>query len=143
MDCGRLPASEKAGGAMNFTRMTLTPEQQRAVCEDLLAIEDAGLLQRLASVRRQMLREHRSASAWEQVEIDHLTKQASSLIGGSRSYWREAAAAALGIPSTADVSVEAICQVAEDVRWREQESEPERSAPRHRATLGNRKRGGR
>ena len=143
MDCGRLPASEKAGGAMNFTRVTLTPEQQRAVCEDLLAIEDVGLLQRLAWVRRQMLREHRSATAWEQVEIDHLTKQASSLIGGSRSYWREAAAAALGIPSTADVSIEAICQVAENVRWREQESEPERSAPRHRATLGNRKRGGR
>lgn len=128
---------------MNFMRVTLTPEQQLAVCEDLLAIEDAGLLQRLASVRRQMLREHRSATAWEQVEIDHLTKQASSLIGGSRCYWREAAAAALGIASTADVIIKAICQVAEDVRWQEQESEPERSAPRHRATLGNRKRGGR
>jgi hypothetical protein len=126
---------------MNYVR--LTPEQQRAVCEDLLAIEEAGLLPRLAAVRRQMLREHREASAWEQVEIDHLTKKASSLIGGSRGYWREAAAAALGIPSTADVSIEAICRVAEDVQWREQESEPERSAPRHRATLGNRKRGGR
>ena len=126
---------------MNYVR--LTPEQQRAVCEDLIAIEDAGLLQRLASVRRQMLREHREASAWEQVEIDHLTKKASSLIGGSRGYWREAAAAALGIPSTADVSIEAICRVAEDVQWRKQEPEPERSAPRHRATLGNRKRGGR
>lgn len=126
---------------MNYVR--LTPEQQRAVCEDLLAIEDAGLLQRLASVRRQMLREHRSATAWEQVEIDHLTKQASSLIGGSRGYWREAAAAALGIASTADVSIKAICQVAEDVRWQDPVPEPERSAPRHRATLGKRKRGGR
>lgn len=144
MDYRRMPASKKAGGAMNFMRVTLTYEQQRAVCEDILAIEEAGLLPRLAAVRRQMLREHRSASAWEQVEIDHLTKQASSLIGGSRDYWREAAASALGIPSTADVSIEAICQVAEDVRWREpQREESQQAAPRHRATLGNRKRGGR
>jgi len=126
---------------MNYVR--LSSEEQRAVCEDLLAIEEAGLLPRLAVVRQRMLREHRSASIGEELEIDHLTKKASSLIGGSRGYWREAAAAALGIPSTADVSIEAICRVAEDVQWREQESEPERSAPRHRATLGNRKRGGR
>ena len=126
---------------MNYVR--LTPEQQRVVCEDLLAIERAGLLPRLATVRQRMLRDYREVDAWEHVAIDHVTKQASSLIGGSRSYWREAAAAALGITSTADVSIKAICQVAEDVRWREQESEPERSAPRHRATLGNRKRGGR
>jgi hypothetical protein len=141
MDCRRVPAMQKAGGAMNYVR--LTPEQQRAVCEDLLAIEQAGRLPDVWAVRRQMLREHRSASAWEQVEIDHLTKQASSLIGGSTGYWRDAAAAALGIPSTADVSIKAICHVAEDVRWMEQQPEPERSAPRHRATLGNRKRGGR
>ena len=128
---------------MNYVR--LTPEQQRAVCEDLLAIEEAGLLPRLAMVRGQMLREHRPASHWGQVAIDHLTKQASSLIGGSRGYWREAAAAALGIPSCSDVCIEAICQVAKDVeRWREpQRKEPEQAAPRHRATLGNRKRGGR
>lgn len=139
MDCRRVPQVQKAGGAMNF--VWLSPEQRKAVCEDLLAIEEAGLLPRLAAVRRQMLREHRGASPWEWVEIDHLTKQASSLIGGSRGYWREAAAAALGIPSMADVSIEAVCRVAEDARW--QEREPEPSAPRHRATLGNRKRGGR
>jgi hypothetical protein len=128
---------------MNFVR--LNPEQQRAVCEDLLAIEDAGLLPRLATVRRQMLREHRGASAWEQVAIDHLAKQASNLIGGSRGYWRDAAAAALGIPMPSDVCIEAVCQVADDVRWQEPEREPEpaREKTRYRATLGSRKRGGR
>jgi hypothetical protein len=141
MDSSRLPPSAKGGGAMNYVR--LTPEQQREVCEDLLAIEQAGLLSRLWALRRQMLREHRGASAWEQVEIDHLTKQASSLIGGSRGYWREAAAAALGIPSVADVSVEAVCRVADDVRMQGQpQTEPERTIPRARFTL-SRKRGGR
>jgi hypothetical protein len=126
---------------MNYVR--LTPEQQQAVCEDLLDIEDAGMLSRLWAVRRQMLREHRGASAWEHVEIDHLTKQASSLIGGSRGYWREAAAAALGIPSEAEVCVEAVCRVAEDLRMQEQPpEEPQRTIPRARFTL-SRKRGGR
>jgi hypothetical protein len=126
---------------MNYVR--LTPEQQQAVCEDLLDIEDAGMLSRLWAVRRQMLREHRGASAWEHVEIDHLTKQASSLIGGSRGYWREAAAAALGIPSEAEVCVEAVCRVAEHLRMQEQPpEEPQRTIPRARFTL-SRKRGGR
>lgn len=126
---------------MNYVR--LTPEQQRAVCEDLLDIEEAGLMPRLSAVRRQMLRDHRGASAWEQVEIDRLTKQASSLIGGSRGYWREAAAAALGIPSVADVSIEAVCRVADDVRLQVQsQAEPQRTIPRARLTL-SRKRGGR
>jgi len=128
---------------MNFMRVTLTPEQQQAVCEDLLAIEAAGLLPRLVALRRQMLREHRGASAWEQVEIDHLTKQASSLIGGSRGCWREAAASALGIPSEAEVCVEAVCRIADDLRMQEQpQAEPERTIPRARFTL-SRKRGGR
>jgi hypothetical protein len=122
---------------MNYVR--LTPEQQRAVCEDLLAIEEAGLLWRLASVRRQMLREHRGASPWEQAAIDHLTKQASSLIGGSRGYWREAAAAALGIESPVEVCIEAVCRVADDVRTQP----PQQAAPRARLTIGSRKRGGR
>jgi hypothetical protein len=130
---------------MNYVR--LTPEQQRSVCEDLLAIEEAGMLSRLAAVRQRMLREHRGASAWEQVAIDHLTKQASNLIGGTRGYWREAAAAALGIPSWAEVCIEAVCRVADDVRWQEREPEPApepaREKPRYRATLGSRKRGGR
>jgi len=128
---------------MNYVR--LTPEQQREVCEDLLAIEQAGLLPRLAAVRRQMLREHQGASVSEYLEIDHLTKQASSLIGGSRRYWEDAAAAALGIPSRSDVCVEAVREVADEMeRWQEpQREEPRPTAPRHRVTLGNRKRGGR
>ena len=127
---------------MNYVR--LTPEQQRAVCEDLLDIEKAGLLSRLGALRRQMLREHRGASAWEQVEIDHLTKQASRLIGGSRGYWREAAASALGIPSDAEVSAEAVFQVAEEIRWQEPEpAEPQRPTSRPQFTLGSRKRGSR
>ena len=143
MDSSGLPSGAKGGGAMNYVR--LTPEQQREVCEDLLDIEQAGMLSRLAAVRRQMLREHQGASVWEQVAIDHLTKRASSLIGGSQGYWREAAAAALGIPSVAEVCVEAVGIVADDVRLRQepQREEPRPSAPRHRVTLGNRKRGGR
>jgi hypothetical protein len=130
---------------MNY--VNLTPEQRQAVCEDLLDIEAADMLPRLAVVRRQMLREHRGADVWEQVAIDHLTKQASSLIGGSRGYWREAAAAALGIPTVSDVCIKAVCQVANDVRWQGREPEPApepaRDKPRYRVTLGSRKRGGR
>jgi hypothetical protein len=129
---------------MNYVR--LSPEEQRAVCEDLLAIEEAGMLPRLAVLRRQMLREHRRASTWEQVAIDHLTKQAAALIGGTRGYWREAAAAALGIESPADVCIEAVCRVADDVRWQEEpdrREEPRQAVPRARFTIGSRKRGGR
>ena len=128
---------------MNYVRLRLTPEKQRAICEDLLAIEEAGLLSRRAAVRSQMLREHRPGSHWEQVAIDHLAKQAWSLIGGTRGYWREAAAAAFGVPSLSDVCIEAVCQVADDVRWQEPEPEPTREKPRHRVTLNSRKRGGR
>jgi hypothetical protein len=79
---------------MNYVR--LTPEQQREVCEDLFAIEQAGLLPRLAAVRRQMLREHRAASAWGQLAIDQLTKQASTFIGGSQfSTYKDAIAFAI------------------------------------------------
>jgi len=92
-----------------------------------------------------MLREMCPASPGEEVEIELLAKRASSLIGGSRGYWREAAAAALGIPIRSDVCIEALAIVAEDAqRWREpQREEPRLAAPRHRATLGSRKRGGR
>ena len=130
-----------------MSRIQLSAEQQRAVCEDLLAIEEAGLLPRLATVRRQMLRERLSASAWGQVAIDRLSGQAATFIGGSPGYWREAAAAVLGIPSTVDVCIEAICQVADDVQRQEQErervaqQEPRRAAPRHRLTIGSGKRG--
>lgn len=127
---------------MNYVR--LSPDEQRVVCEDLLAIEEAGLLPRLAALRQRLLREHRPASHGEQVAIDHLSKQAASLIGGSRGYWREAAAAALGVSSRVDVCVEAVCMVAEDVRWQEPDvAEPQRPAPRVRMTIGSRKRGGR
>lgn len=130
---------------MKYVR--LSPDQQRAVCEDLLAIEQAGLLDRLAAVRLRLLREHRSASPWEQVAIDRLTKQASSLIGGSRGYWREAAAAALGIPSEPDVCIEAVSQVADDVRWHEEpdqrEQQQQQAPARTRLSIGSRKRGSR
>lgn len=123
---------------MNYVR--LSPEQQQAVCEDLLTIEQAGMISRLAAVRQQMLRDHRPADHWQQLAIDHLTKRASSLIGGSRGYWREAAAAALGIESAADTSIKAVCRVAADVRG-EEASEPPQDVPRARLSVGGRKRG--
>ena len=128
---------------MNY--VNLTPEQQREVCEALIDIEQGGLLSRLAVVRQQMLREMCPASPGEEVEIELLAKRASSLIGGSRGYWREAAAAALGIPTVSDVCIEAVAIVAEDAQRRRepQREEPRLAAPRHRATLGSRKRGGR
>lgn len=142
MDCLGLPADAKGGGAMNYVR--LTPEEQRAVCEHLLAIDRAGLIPRLAAVRQQLLREHPPASPWEQVEIARLAKHAASLVGGTRNYWRDAAAAALGIPSPGELSVEAVCKVADDVRQQRQEEQepPRQAAPRARVTIG-RKRGGR
>jgi hypothetical protein len=124
---------------MNYVR--LTPEQRQEVCEDLLAIEQAGLLDRLAAVRLRMLREHRTPNVWQQIAEDRLARQASSLVGGTPNYWRDAAAAALGIRSRVDVCIEAVCQVADDVRW--QEPEPAREKPQYRATLNSRKRGGR
>jgi hypothetical protein len=126
---------------MNYVR--LTPEQRQAVCEDLLAIEQEGMLSRLAALRLRMLREHRSPNVWQQIDEDRLARQASNFIGGSPNYWRSAAAAALGIRSRVDVCIEAVCQVADDVRWQEPEPEPAHEQPRHRATLGSRKRGGR
>lgn len=129
---------------MNYVR--LSSDEQRAVCADLLAIEKAGYLSRLSTVRRQLLDEHRAASPWELVAIDHLAKQASSLIGGTPGYWREAAAAALGIPSRADVCTEAVCRVADDIRWQEEperRDEPRQAARRARLTIGSRKRGAR
>lgn len=130
---------------MNY--ICLSPEQRRQVCEDLLFIEQAGRLADVWSLRRQMLREHRGASAWEMVEIDFLTKRAASLIGGSGGYWREAAAAALGIPSVADVTIEAVCQVADLARAEEREQQrreqqrEQAERPRFRMDVGNRKRG--
>jgi hypothetical protein len=125
---------------MNYVR--LTAEEQRAVCEDLLAIDRAGLIPRLAAVRQQLLREHRPASPWEQVEIARLTKHAVSLIGGTRNYWRDAAAAALGIPSPGDLGIEAVCRVADYVGQQQEEQPARQAAPRARVTIG-RKRGGR
>lgn len=128
---------------MNYIR--LSPEQRRQVCEDLLLIEQAGRLADVWSLRRQMLREHRAASAWEMVEIDFLTKQAASLIGGSRGYWQEAAAAALGIPSVAELAIKAVCEVADLARAEEQEQQRREQAerPRFRMDVGSRKRGAR
>lgn len=122
---------------MNYGR--LSPEQQRAVCEDLLAIKRAGRLPDVWAERRLLAREQRCPSPWQQVEIDRLAQEASSLIGGSRSWWREAAAAALGFPSRADAFIEAVCMVADDLR----EQESQRAAPPARLTVSSRKRGGR
>jgi hypothetical protein len=121
--------------------LRLTPEEQRAVCEDLLAIEQADRLDELADLRRRMLFDLRTPHVWQQIATDRLARQASNFIGGSPGYWREAAAAALGSPSRVGVCIEAVCRVADDVRWQEPKPAPEQ--PRHRATLGSRKRGGR
>lgn len=140
MDCRRVPTVPKGGGAMNCMR--LSSEQQRAVCEDLLAIERAGRLSEVWALRRQMLREHRPASPWEQVAADRLAREAVNICGGNLAHWREAAAAALGFPPRAAVGIEAVCRVAQDV-GRQEVAEPSRAAVRHRMTLGSRKRGGR
>ncbi len=128
---------------MNYVR--LTREQQRAICEDLLAIERAGRLPDVWAVRRRMIRDFHPASPWEQVAADRLAREASNICGGNLAQWREAAAAALGLPSRAAVGIEAVCQVADDLRWQEPEREPEpaREKPQYRATLNSRKRGGR
>lgn len=124
--------------------MRLTPEQQKAVCEDLLAIKQADRLRELNSLRRQMLSEHRSPIVWQQIAANQLAHMASSFIGGSPDCWRDAAAAAVGICCRVDVCVEAVCRVADDVRRHE---EPERreeqrqAAPRARLSIGSRKRG--
>jgi hypothetical protein len=130
---------------MNY--VNLTPEQRQAVCEDLLTIEAAGCWEAMVSLRLRLLREHRPPTVWQQIDEDRLANAASRLIGGTPNYWRSAAAAALGIRSRSDVCIEAVCHVADDVRWQEREPEPapepSREKPRYRATLGSRKRGGR
>lgn len=141
MDSSGLPSGAKGGGAMNYVR--LSPEEQRAVCEDLLDIEKAGMLSRLWAVRRQMLREHRGASPWEQVAADRLAREASNICGGNLAQWREAAAAALGFPPRAAVGIEAVCRVADDLRMQEPtrqvEQEPQRTIPRARFTLSRKR----
>ena len=132
MDCFGLPAMQKGGRAMNFG--WLSPEQRREVCSDLLYVEHAGRMPEVWSLLNQLLREHRPASPWQWVAIDRLAKQAASLCGGSPNYWREAAAAALGVQSRADVGIEAICSVADD----ERQQELRRAAPRPRLTVGSR-----
>jgi hypothetical protein len=117
----------------------LTSDEQRRVCEDLLLIEQVGRMEDVWSLRRQMLRDHRPPEVWMQIVIDRLAKQAASLIGGSPGCWREAAAAALGAGSRVDVCIEAVCRVAEDVRWREPQPKP----PVARLSINSRKRGGR
>ena len=128
---------------MNSPR--LSREEQRAVCEDLLAIERAGRLSEVWALRQRLLRGHRSPSAWEWLDVDLLAGEASRLVGGSPGYWREAAMAALGIPSRVDLCIEAVCQVADDLKRAGKPAEPAPAeAPiRHRVTVGNRKRGGR
>lgn len=123
----------------------LSREQQRAVCEDLLAIERAGRLSEVWALRKRLLREHRSPSPWEWLDVDLLASEASRLIGGTPGYWREAAVAALGMPSQVDLCIEAVCQVAADLKWAGQPAEPapSQTSTRHRVSVGSRKRGGR
>jgi hypothetical protein len=125
---------------MNYVR--LSREQLRAVCEDLLTIERAGRLSEVWAVRRQMLREYRPASPWEQVAADRLAREALEICGGNLAHWREAAQAALGFPPRAAVGIEAVCRVAQDVE-RQEVAEPSGAAVRHRMTFGSRKRGSR
>lgn len=122
---------------MNY--VWLSPEQRREVCEALLLIEEAGRLSDVWSLRRRMLREHRPASPWVQVAADRLAGEASRLCGDSPAHWRDAAADALGFPSRAAAGIEAIWQVADDVRM----ESPQQAAPRARLSINRRKRGGR
>ena len=123
---------------MNYVR--LSPEQQQEICEDLICIARAGRLDELALVRRQMLRECRPPSLSMRLDADHIARKASILIGGTPGYWRDAAAAAMGFSSRAESSIEAVRQVAADVRWQE----PPQQAPLPvQVNVANRKRGGR
>ena len=123
---------------MNNVR--LSPEQQQEVCEDLLCIAQARRLEELVLLRRQMLSECRPPSALQWVDADFIARQASTLIGGTPGYWRDAAAAALGRSSRVESSIEAVRQVAADVRWQE----PPQQAPLPvQVNVANRKRGGR
>jgi len=121
---------------------SLSPEKQREVCNDLLCIARAGLLAELAELRRQMLRENLPPSPWQMTDADRLARQASTFIGGSRDCWQQAAAAALGAQTQIDVSIEAVCRVAEDAFWRERQAEQQRPK-RPTLSVGRRKRGGR
>ncbi len=122
---------------MNY--VWLSHEQRREICEDLLCIIAAGRWHELVSLRRRMVREHCPPTAWQQLDADRLARDAAVIIGGNRGYWREAAASALGIQSRSDVSIEAVCTLADDVR----QEESQRATPRARLTIGSRKRGGR
>ena len=88
---------------MNNVR--LSPEQQQEVCEDLLCIAQARRLEELVLLRRQMLSECRPPSALQWVDADFIARQASTLIGGTPGYWRDAAAAALGLSSRVESSI--------------------------------------
>jgi hypothetical protein len=117
----------------------LSPEQRQAVCEDLLCIINAGRRQEVVSLRRRLAREHRPASPWQELDADHIAREAAAIVGGSPGHWRAAAAAALGITSRFELGIEAVATVADEVR----EQESQRVAPLYRATLGSRKRGSR
>jgi len=122
---------------MSYVR--LSRDQQLAICEDLLAIDQAGRLPEVWAVRRQMLRNYCPASPWEQVGADRIAREASNICGGSLAQWREAAASAMGFTYRAAFGIDAICRVADDVRW----SESQRAALPAHMSIGSRKRGGR
>ena len=124
---------------MSFERLSI--EQQQRILEDLCCIITAQRREQLVLLRSQRLREHRPPSPWEQVDVDHLAREAATLVGGEPSEWREAVEAYLGIPSKSDVCIEAVREMAEVTRAEEQQRQEER--PRSRVNVGRRKRGGR
>lgn len=109
--------------------MNFSHEQRRELCKDLHTIEQAGMLERLTVVRLTMIRERRRPGAWDLVAIDSVTKRASKLVGGEREWWEDAAAAAIGFPSEAEIVAEAIREVAADARGERADDEPEPTAP--------------
>lgn len=120
-----------------MSRERLSPEQRRQVCEDLLLINQAGRVSRLRSLRKRLLSQHPAVDVWLLIAADRLAKQASQLIGGNRADWQDAAEWALGVPTTVDLSIEAVCTVADDVRLQESQQ----AAERVHLSIGTNKRG--
>ncbi len=128
----------------------LSAGERKQVCEDLLQIIQADRLDELAATRTQMLRDARNCYSPTflevQLEADRIAKIASRLVCGPAEEWLDAAASALQRPSDVDVCVEAIRQVAEEVRsgWEQPEQESQQQpAFSVEVRIAKRKRGGR
>ena len=125
----------------------LSAEEQKQVCEDLLAIIQADRMDELSAIRLRMLREssdrYSPSSPWVQLETDRIAKTASRLVCGSADEWLDAAAAAINRPRRIDVCIEAIRQVAERVRLDRKPPPEQPAALPVEVRVANRKRGGR